>query len=766
LPVSSRKWTQEFARFFPFLRWFPLRRETLKADAIAGLTVGLVLVPQSMAYAQLAGLPAHYGLYTAFLPVLIGALWGSSSQLSTGPVAMVSLLTASALAPLAVPGSEYFVALAILLALLVGVLQFALGVFKLGVVINFISHPVIIGFTNAAAIIIALSQFNKLLGVPLARSEHFVADIWGVFQIVGETHLPTLIIGLSAFTLMWWTRKRAPKVPGVLIAVALATLISWLIDFEGARSVKLSQIANPVAKALASDYASGKAWIDELNRQIVSGLTDIKEMRRARGDGDVALVRLNYEVGLLEVQLAEAKMQNRDRERQLKQMRFTLGSTTQGEAPKLYLADMAPKSIQTDGAPWRFKNISGDEMRLVSGGEVVGKIPSGLPSFVAPTFTWDALRTLLSIAFVISLIGFMEAISIAKAMAAKSKERIDPNQELIGQGLANIVGSFTQSFPASGSFSRSAVNFNSGAVTGMSSVVTAFVVLVTLLLLTPLLYHLPQAVLAAVIMMAVVNLINFKAMAHAWRAHRHDGIAAITTFAATLAFAPHLDNGVIIGAGIAVIFFLLRTMKPRIITMTGQGGSTQSASEIQVTGDDRIVTIRFDAALYFANVPYFEDAVLEATAAYPNVRFILIRGDGINQLDASGEEVIRHLFKRLKDNNITLVFSGIKLQVRQVMERTDLYAVIGAQYFFRTESQALEAMYQWINDESFDAKYCPLPTPPQPDLNVADTELQQPLATAESPHTATNKSEQSVVSASASNGSAASTGSSSGSKAA
>ncbi|MBA2350609.1 MAG: SulP family inorganic anion transporter [Burkholderiales bacterium] len=723
-PFFLGKLKQEVKRFFPFLRWFPLSRETLKADGIAGLTVGLVLVPQSMAYAQLAGLPAHYGLYAAFFPVLVGALWGSSSQLATGPVAMVSLLTASALAPLAVPGSEQFIAFAILLALLVGIVQLVLGVFKLGVVINFISHPVIVGFTNAAAIIIALSQFNKLLGLPLARSEHFIADIWGVLQLIRETHLLSLIMGLSAFGLMWWMRKRFPKLPGVLVAVVVATLISWLIDFEGATSVKSNQIAHPVVQVLTADYASGKAWSHELRSQIVSGLNDIKDLRKVAAGNSTAMVRLNYEVGLLQLQLAEADAQNRDREHQLKQLRFTVATAAQGEAPKVYLADMVPKDVETDGRQWRFKGISADEIKLVSGGEVIGKIPSGLPSFHVPRFTWDAFVSLLSTAFVISLVGFMEAISIAKAMATKSKERIDPNQELIGQGLANIVGSLSQSFPSSGSFSRSAVNFNAGAVTGMSSVVTALVVLLTLLFLTPLLYHLPQAVLAALIMLAVVNLVNFKAMTYAWRAHRHDGIAAAVTFVATLAFAPHLDNGIVIGAGLAVILFLWRTMKPRIITRGHEGGGL---GETQAPEDERIVIIRFDAALYFANVPYFEDAVLGACASHPQTRFVLILGDGINQLDASGEEVVRHLVKRLKDNGVTLVFSGMKLQVREVMERTGLYALIGTQYFFRTENQAREAMYQWITEESFDAKYCPLPSPPQPDLNVADAALQNPL---------------------------------------
>jgi len=193
-------------RFLPFLRWFPYSGTTLRADFLAGLTVALVLVPQSMAYAQLAGLPAYYGLYAAFLPVAVGALWGSSNQLGTGPVAVASLLTASSLAPLAAPGSEQFVALAIMLTLLVGIFQLTLGAFKLGVVVNFLSHPVIVGFTNAAAIIIGLSQVNKIIGVPMGRSESFIKDIWGVFQLVGDTHPPTLAMGVAAIAIIWVIR--------------------------------------------------------------------------------------------------------------------------------------------------------------------------------------------------------------------------------------------------------------------------------------------------------------------------------------------------------------------------------------------------------------------------------------------------------------------------------------------------------------------------------------------------------------------------------
>jgi SulP family sulfate permease len=576
-------------RALPFLRWFPLGTDTLRADAVAGITVALVLIPQSMAYAQLAGLPAYYGLYAAFLPVMVAALWGSSKQLATGPVAVVSLLTASALAPLVanmgaeVGGADY-VALAILLALLVGLVQLVLGLFRLGVVVNFLSHPVIVGFTNAAALIIGLSQLNKLFGVSMPRSEHFMNDIWAVLQQVGDTHMLTLVMGVAAFAIMWGLKKYQPKLPGVLIAVVVTTLASWALGF------------------------------------------------------------------------AE------------------------------------------------------------HGGQVVGQIPSGLPSLALPSMDLGMALDLLPSAVIISLVGFMEAISIAKAMAAKTKDRIDPNQELIGQGLANIAGGLTQSYPTSGSFSRSAVNLNAGARTGMSSVFTGLVVLITLLFLTPLLYHLPQSVLAAVIMMAVVGLINFKAIRHAWEAHKHDGIAAIVTFIATLAFAPHLDNGILVGAGLAVGLFLYRSMKPRVALLGRYPDGTLRDLHVHPTlpTDERIIVMRFDGQLYFANVSYFEDTILAAVADHPNAQYVLVVADGINQLDASGQEVLEHLIERLGANGITVVLSGMKRQVIQVLDRTHLMERLGRENIFATEEMALDAIYDRLKESGYRPLRMPAPAAPQP----------------------------------------------------
>jgi SulP family sulfate permease len=684
-------------RILPFLRWLPYGGATLRADFVAGLTVALVLVPQSMAYAQLAGLPAYYGLYAAFLPVAVAALWGSSNQLGTGPVAVVSLLTASSLAPLAAPGSDQFVALAIMLALLVGIVQLSLGVFKLGVVVNFLSHPVIVGFTNAAAMIIGLSQINKLIGVPMSRSESFVSDIWGVVRQVGDTHLPTLAMGVAAIAIMWAIRKWRPKLPGVLIAVAITTMVSWEAGFERNATARLDQIGDTEARTLLGDYLAAEARIAELNAQISAKGAELLKLHKSEAAVSHEGATLNYEVELLKLQLKDREEENRRRTRAIRSFVFEQVESAEGSLPLYHAQGKLPAGMQSDGRQWRIARAvhdSGGEIRLSGGGQVVGKVPEGLPGISIPSISWDALGALLSTAIVISLVGFMEAISIAKAIAAKTRERIDPNQELIGQGLANIVGSLSQAFPVSGSFSRSAVNINAGAKTGMSSVITAAFVLLTLLFLTPLLYHLPQAVLAAVIIMAVIGLINFGAIRHAWHANKHDGIAAVVTFVATLAAAPHLDKGILIGAGLALGLYLYRTMTPRVAVLGRFADGTLRDVAVNDLPKSQVVeAIRFDGRLYFANVSYFEDTILEAVAHHKRLSYMIIVADGINEIDASGEEMIRQLVERLRANGINVMFAGLKKQVIDVMRATGLFDYIGQPNIFPTAEHAIEAAY-------------------------------------------------------------------------
>ena len=696
-------------RLFPFLRWWPFKAASLKADLLAGLTVALVLIPQSMAYAQLAGLPPHYGLYASFLPIAIAALWGSSNHLSTGPVAVVSLLTASALEPFASAGSAEYVVYAVLLALLVGAVQLLLGVLRLGVVVNFLSHPVVLGFTNAAAIIIGLSQLNKLLGVSMPKSDVFLLDILGVLGQLHSTHMPTLLMGLAALAIMVLMKKHLPKWPGVLVAVVLTTLVSWAIGYEQKLAVPLDAVVQSEPLQLLRDYEMRKTEQD-------SGEAELKTKKlalKAGGLDAAESMRLKYEIGMLELQVKGQEKIARGVLDQLRKLRF---EQLDGS---LYIAGLTPGGRHGDGQHWRISKVEGGKIKLTAGGEVVGAVPAGPPSFAWPNPDPGKLADLLSAAIVIALVAFMEGVSVAKAIGAKTKQRIDPNQELIGQGLANVASGFSHGFPVAGGFSRTAVNYNASAATGLSSLLTALFILLAMLFLTPLLYHLPQAVLAAIIMMAVVSLFNFSGIREAWRAHRHDGAAAGVTFVATLAVAPNLDHGILIGAGLAIGLYLLRSMKPRVARLSRhEDGTLRDAKVHNLPMSEKIVAVRFDGSLYFANVPYFEDAILAAAADYPKAKYILVVGDGINELDASGEEVIHHLVHRLHDNGIALVFSGLKKQVLEVMQRTDLYAYIGEQNFFRTEDLALETLHRQLKDAGFDPAQCPLGIKPRKELFV------------------------------------------------
>ena len=698
------------SRYLPFLRWFPLNKENLKFDFIAGVTVALVLIPQSMAYAQLAGMPAYYGLYAAFLPVAVASMMGSSNFLGTGPVAVVSLLTASSLAPLAAPGSDQFIALAVLLALVVGVVQLSLGVLKLGVVVNFLSHPVIVGFTNAAAIIIGLSQVSKLFGVPMGRSESFLKDIWGVVLQLGDTHLPTLVMGVMAIVLMWAVKKFRPKWPGVLIAVVAATTLSWAIGYEKNASGKLEQVADAGLRAKIVEVQ------EAINRQNMMAnakalkASELKIAQNEDGKHSPRAAWLAYEVEVAELDAVRAEEDANKLKKALRGIVVVRVAGQDGSTVAVYPADRLPAGVESDGSTYRIRGVKSDGFKLVGGGEVVGAIPEGLPSVSMPNFNLGMIGSLLSAAIVISLVGFMEAISIAKALAAKAKQKVDPNQELVGQGIANIVGGFTSAFPVSGSFSRSAVNFNAGARSGMAAVFTALFVLLALLFLTPLLYHLPQAVLAAIIIMAVIGLVNFEAIKHAWHASKHDGIASIVTFVATLLFAPHLDKGILVGAGLAILLYLYRTMEPRVAQLGRYHDGT--LRDVKVNPDlptsPHIVAMRFDGSLYFANVAYFEDTILESVANKPSARFVLVVGDAINQLDASGEEVVHHLVTRLRETGVEIVFSGLKKQVLDVMRHTGLFDLIGQNNIFATEDQAIAAIYERLGEAAADDLFCPV----------------------------------------------------------
>jgi sulfate permease, SulP family len=679
-------------RLFPFMRWQRPNRDILKADLSAGIAVALVLVPQSMAYAQLAGLPPVYGLYASLLPVVIAALWGSSNQLATGPVAVVSLLTATALIPFASPGSGEFIALAIVLAFLVGIVQLALGLLKMGALVSFISHPVIVGFTNAAALIIGLSQLNKLLGVPIDTSGHFMVGLWGVFTELTRLHWPTLAFGLGAILLMVGMKRIAPKIPGVLAAVVVTTVVSWAVGFERKADVEIAQIGPP-------EIAAQIQQLSDLKTQQLQREDAVREREAAIEQADpTEAATLRYEASLLKIEAAAIQAEARTAHNALRDLRFRLLVSEDESTPRFLLDENVTDAQETDRRTYRVDQITDGAVRMNAGGKVVGNIPAGLPSFAAPDLSLSTVAALFTAAFVIALVGFTEAIAIARAMAGRTGQRLNPNQELIGQGLGNLAGSFTQAYPVSGSFSRSAVNLNSGGRTGLSSAFTALMILLVLVFLTPLFYHLPQAVLAAIIMMAVIGLINFKAIHHAWLASRHDGIAAIVTFVATLAFAPKLDIGILVGVGLAVALFLYRTMRPRVSELARYSdGTLREAQRYGLKASDEIGLLRFDRSLYFANVPYFEDAVLELAARHPNAKYLIVVTKGINEIDASGEEVIHSLVNRLKARGVTLVFAGLKAQVLEVMERTGLDSVIGKENIFRSTDASISAVQERVN---------------------------------------------------------------------
>ena len=698
-------------RLFPFLRWFhKYTSYEFRIDFIAGLNVALVLVPQSMAYAQLAGLPVYYGLYAAFLPPMIAALFGSSNQLATGPVAIVSLMTATALEPIAVQGSEGYIAYAVLLALLVGFVQLFLGIMRLGVLVNILSHPVVLGFTNAAAIIIATSQLSKLFGVDVDKAEyHYQTIIRVVKAALVSTHFLTLLMAVFAISIMIGIRRYIPKIPNVLAAVVVTTLISWFIGFEKNEYVNLSSIQSGKVIEEITEYNKVIAMIDEYSLKRAELSAAIPKAEKEFGKRSENAIDLHHEMNLTEADLAEEKELSSLHRKRMRGYRFV---KSDGEQPVFYLLEDAPDDLKGKSKWWikvKNKKLDTEAICLAGGGVVVGHIPPGLPSLKVPRLDFSAMFQLLPIAAVISLLGFMEAISIAKAIAARTGQRLDPNQELIGQGLANIVGSFGQSYAVSGSFSRSAVNIQAGARTGMSSVFTSCIVVVVLLVLTPLLYHLPQAVLASIIMMAVINLVNFSAVARAWRTQKMDGVISIITFICTLAMAPHLEKGIALGVFLSLAVFFIQHMRPRLAVLAKHpdGRSYRDADRWGLKKCRNILCVRFNGSLFFADATYLEDQILELAGKMPKLRHVLIVGNAINEMDASGEEALESLIEKLHDAGYEVSFSGLNDPIIDIMKRTGLYDKIGDDHMFRNVRYALYVIHEKAHLDT-DEVECPL----------------------------------------------------------
>jgi MFS superfamily sulfate permease-like transporter len=456
--------------------------DSLKADLLAGLTVALVLIPQSLAYAELAGLPPYYGLYASFLPPLVASLFGSSRQLATGPVAVVSLLTSTTLEPLATAGSQEYIAYAILLALLVGIFQFTLGVLKLGLVVNFISHPVVNGFTNAAALIIASSQLSKILGVYADKAPHHYETIFRVLKAAWHyIHWPTLFMATLAFVIMYGLKRLAPRIPNVIVAVVITTVLAWAFGFEHTSIADISTLNSTEMNPAITGFnraVNSIALLSQKRSGLIKDLSNSGQTRDALKmlDTKYALERVNAQIQQFKDEAAIYREELRS---------FLFESVRQSAGSlRFYPAGAIPQKAESDGRIWRIEvgnsPLATHRLKMTGGGEVVGKIPRGLPELSMPKINYDIITHLLPYAVIISLLGFMEAVSVAKAMAAITGQRLDPNRELVGQGLANICGAIAKSYPTSGSFSRSAVNLQSGAISSLSSVFTSLAVVVVL----------------------------------------------------------------------------------------------------------------------------------------------------------------------------------------------------------------------------------------------------------------------------------------------
>jgi MFS superfamily sulfate permease-like transporter len=686
--------------------WLPELRnkEILRKDFIAGLTVALILIPQSMAYAQLAGLPPHYGLYASLLPPVIAAFFGSSRQLSTGPVAMVSLMTAAALEPLATAGSEAFVGYAVLLAFMVGLFQLLLGMFRLGVLLNFLSHPVILGFVNAAAIIIATSQLGKIFGVSADKGEtHYEFVINTIRSAMDNTHWPTLGMAVLAFAIMFGVRRLKPNLPSVLIAVIVTTILAWLFGFAQHSTIKLEQVADQKVRiGLVYDAIQDK-HISNLRERYLEAQKEYEAMAAETEGENEALMAGRQQLEQIAFRLEQLREEGRAHHEELYAKSFY--AIGKGDQMKLYtkeqIGGIAGEQSKLFGQDWHITSYENDIVEIQAGGQVIGQIPKGLPGFQMPTFELSAITQLIGTTIAIALIGFMEAISIAKAMAAKTRQNLDADRELIGQGMSNIAGSLFQSYAVSGSFSRSAVNINAGAVTGFSSVVTVLAVATTLLLLTPLLYYLPQATLAAVIMLAVVGLINIKPMIRAWQANRHDGVVTVVTFVLTLALAPELEMGILFGMLLSLALLLFRLMKPRVaFPAHDERLFPAEAVEAGVLGDGSIVRMRFEGSLVFANVAFFEEQLQKMLASTPNLKVLIIDAVSINEVDASGNEILRETFKRLSETGIHVLFTRLRAPILEIFKRSHAFQDIGKENFHRKPPDVFAHAWEFIREEN------------------------------------------------------------------
>lgn len=555
--------------WIPALDWIRnYQRGDLRGDLIAGITVTMMLIPQAMSYAMLAGLPPYIGLYASVMPLLVYALFGTSRQLAVGPVAMVALLVSSGVGVLAPIGSDEYIAMAILLALMVGVIQFLMGAFRLGFVTNFMSHPVISGFTSAAALIIGFSQLKHIVGLPLPRTENIAETLWLTVTQVNAMDPVALTIGVGGIVLLLGLKRISSLLPGAMIAVVIATLVVW---------------------------------------------------------------------------------------------GFNLDET--------------------------------------AGVSIVGQVPAGFPEFSIPTLSWTTIVSLLPIALTISIVGFMESIAVAKKIATEKRYEIDANKELVGLGLANIVGSMFKAMPVTGGFSRTAVNKNAGANTGLAAIITAVLIGVALVFLTPLFYYIPNAILASVIMVAVFGLIDLHEVKHLWKVKRDDLGLLIFTFAATLVLG--VKYGIFLSVGLSMVWFVIKTTRPHYAVLgklpkTDQYRNIKRHEQAETTPG--VLTLRFDAQFYYGNVSFLKDTVKreEAHMGSP-LQALVLDASAINQLDSSADTALHELLRDYRQRNVDLFFAHVKGPVMDVMKRSGFVQSLGEDHFFLTTDDAVQAALAYAN---------------------------------------------------------------------
>jgi len=530
---------------------------------LAGITVAVLLIPQGMAYALIAGLPPIYGLYAALTPQIVYAVLGTSRQLAVGPVAMDSLLVAAGLGALSLVSPSQYIQLAIALALIMGGIQFLLGLFRMGFIVSFLSKPVISGFTSAAAIIIGLSQLKHLLGVPLAQSNKLHVFIRSILESETVVHLPTLLIGVASIILITTIKRWNSKIPSALIAVIIGIL-----------------------------------WV--------------------------------------------------------------------------YFG-------QQDKA----------------GVAVVGNIPSGMPSFTLPNLDWETVQTLLPIALTIALVAYMEAISVAKAVHEKHKNyEVNPNQELIALGASNIIGSLFQSYPTTGGFSRTAVNDQAGAKTGVAALTSALVVAVILTFFTHWFYFLPKAVLGAIIIVAVVNLLDFNYAARLYKSRKDEFLVLLLTFLLTLFVG--ITQGILFGILFSLLLLVYRTSKPHYAFL-GRIGTTNYFKNIERFPDEVVIRedliiLRFDAQLFFGNIQYFKKLVFDAVGKNKGkVKGFVINARAINYIDSTATEQLIDVVKKLQQNGIRVMVVGAIGPARDLIIKSKLIKVIKKENLFITSGDATDS---------------------------------------------------------------------------